>query len=185
MKQNPTSMVARWFIAMQELDFTVHFVKGSDNELADALSRWCLRNLKVCSFSCNRWSSLFSSIDSVNPDKCYLFWWTMNACCSNSNSISSRLKFSAAALEKYLSKHFSRSEKWTFRDYLAIEAVTFKWLLRWLWNSGNIQTMSEETFRDWNEDWQNNRWQTGRVYSSTYLIFALQNHGDNLWSYSR
>ena len=34
-------MVARWFIAMQELDFTVHFVKGSDNELADALSRLC------------------------------------------------------------------------------------------------------------------------------------------------
>ena len=41
MKQNPTSMVARWFIAMQELNFTVHFVKGSDNELADALSRLC------------------------------------------------------------------------------------------------------------------------------------------------
>ena len=38
MKQKPTSMVARWFIAMQELDFTVHFVKGSDN---DALSRLC------------------------------------------------------------------------------------------------------------------------------------------------
>ena len=38
MKQNPTSMVT---IAMQELDFTVHFVKGSDNELADALSRLC------------------------------------------------------------------------------------------------------------------------------------------------
>ena len=34
-------MVARWIIAMQELDFTVHFVKGSDNELADALSRLC------------------------------------------------------------------------------------------------------------------------------------------------
>ena len=40
-KQNPTSMVAQWFIAMQQLDFTVHFVKGSDNELADALSRLC------------------------------------------------------------------------------------------------------------------------------------------------
>ena len=40
-KQIPTSMVARWSIAMQELDFTVHFVKGSDNELADALSRLC------------------------------------------------------------------------------------------------------------------------------------------------
>ena len=26
---------------MQELGFTVHFVKGSDNELADALSRLC------------------------------------------------------------------------------------------------------------------------------------------------
>ena len=41
MKQNPTSMVAQCFIAMQELVFTVHFVKGSDNELADALSRLC------------------------------------------------------------------------------------------------------------------------------------------------
>ena len=41
MKQNPTSMVARWLIAMQELDFTVHFVKRTDNELADALSRLC------------------------------------------------------------------------------------------------------------------------------------------------
>ena len=26
---------------MQELDFTVHFVKGSDNELADSISRLC------------------------------------------------------------------------------------------------------------------------------------------------
>ena len=41
MKQNPTSKVAQWFIAMQELDFTAHSVKGSDNELADALSRLC------------------------------------------------------------------------------------------------------------------------------------------------
>ena len=41
MKQNPTSMVARWFIAMQELDFSVVFVKGTANVLADALSRLC------------------------------------------------------------------------------------------------------------------------------------------------
>ena len=41
MKQNPTSMVARWFIAMQEPNCTVHFVKRIDNELADALSRLC------------------------------------------------------------------------------------------------------------------------------------------------
>ena len=41
MKQNPTLMVARWFIAMQELHFTVVFVPGTSNVLADALSRLC------------------------------------------------------------------------------------------------------------------------------------------------
>ena len=41
MKQNPTSMVERWFIAMQELHFTVVFVPGTSNALADALSRLC------------------------------------------------------------------------------------------------------------------------------------------------
>ena len=41
MKQTPTSMVSRWFIAMQELDFTVRFVKGTENTLADGLSRLC------------------------------------------------------------------------------------------------------------------------------------------------
>ena len=41
MKQTPTSMVSRWFIAMQELDFDVVYVKGSQNELADGLSRLC------------------------------------------------------------------------------------------------------------------------------------------------
>ena len=41
MKQNPTSMAARWFIAMQELQFTVVSVPGTSNALADALSRLC------------------------------------------------------------------------------------------------------------------------------------------------
>ena len=41
MKQNPTSMVARWLIAMQEFHFTVVFVPGTSNALADALSRLC------------------------------------------------------------------------------------------------------------------------------------------------
>ena len=41
MKQNPTSMVARWFIAMQELHFTVVFVPGTSNAFADALSQLC------------------------------------------------------------------------------------------------------------------------------------------------
>ena len=42
LKKNPTSMVARWFIAMQELHFTVEFVPGTSNVLADALSRLIL-----------------------------------------------------------------------------------------------------------------------------------------------
>ena len=41
MKQNPTSMVARWFIALQDLHFTVVFVPGTSNALADARSRLC------------------------------------------------------------------------------------------------------------------------------------------------
>ena len=31
MKQSPSSMVSRWFIALQELDFEVKFVPGKDN----------------------------------------------------------------------------------------------------------------------------------------------------------
>ena len=38
MKQNPTSMVARWFIAIQELHFTVVFVPGTSNALADGVA---------------------------------------------------------------------------------------------------------------------------------------------------
>jgi hypothetical protein len=41
MKQTPTSMVSRWFIALQELNFKVIFVKGTQNQLADGLSRLC------------------------------------------------------------------------------------------------------------------------------------------------
>jgi hypothetical protein len=34
-------MVARWYIALQEFDYTLHFVKGSQNTIADAMSRLC------------------------------------------------------------------------------------------------------------------------------------------------
>ena len=44
MKQTPTSMVSRWFIALQELNFKVIFVKGTQNQLADGLSRLCPNN---------------------------------------------------------------------------------------------------------------------------------------------
>ena len=34
-------MVTRWSTAMQELDFKIHFVPGSENKWADTLSRFC------------------------------------------------------------------------------------------------------------------------------------------------
>ena len=47
MKQNPTSIVARWFIAKQKLHFTVVFVPGTSNVLADALSRLCPKLIEI------------------------------------------------------------------------------------------------------------------------------------------
>ena len=41
MKTSPSSMVGRWFMALQELDFTIQYVKGKDNVVADAMSRLC------------------------------------------------------------------------------------------------------------------------------------------------
>ena len=41
MDNNPNSMVTRWSIATQELDFKIHFVPGSQNKWADTLSRLC------------------------------------------------------------------------------------------------------------------------------------------------
>jgi RNase H-like domain found in reverse transcriptase/Integrase core domain/Chromo (CHRromatin Organisation MOdifier) domain/Integrase zinc binding domain len=41
MRSAPTSMVGRWFMALQELDFSIEYVKGKDNIVADAMSRLC------------------------------------------------------------------------------------------------------------------------------------------------
>ena len=41
MQKNTNSMVIRWDIAIQELDFTIRFIKGKDNEIADSMSRLC------------------------------------------------------------------------------------------------------------------------------------------------
>jgi hypothetical protein len=41
MTGNSSSMVARWYIALQEFDYTIHFEEGSQNTIADALSRLC------------------------------------------------------------------------------------------------------------------------------------------------
>jgi hypothetical protein len=41
MTKNSSSMVTRWYVALQEFDYTLHFVKGSQNTIADAMSRLC------------------------------------------------------------------------------------------------------------------------------------------------
>jgi hypothetical protein len=41
MTKNSSSMVTRWYVALQEFDYTLHFVKGSQNTIADAMSLLC------------------------------------------------------------------------------------------------------------------------------------------------
>ena len=42
MKSSPNSMVGRWSMALQELDYTIAYVRGSENIVADAMSRLCV-----------------------------------------------------------------------------------------------------------------------------------------------
>jgi hypothetical protein len=37
-------MVVRWHLALQELDFTLEYVKGVENTIANAMSRLCMNN---------------------------------------------------------------------------------------------------------------------------------------------
>ena len=41
MKSSPNSMVGRWSMALQELDYTIAYVRGSENTVAHAMSRLC------------------------------------------------------------------------------------------------------------------------------------------------
>ena len=41
MKSTPSSIVGRWSMALQELDYTIAYVRGSENTVADAISRLC------------------------------------------------------------------------------------------------------------------------------------------------
>ena len=61
MTRNPSSMVTRWYIALQELDYTIEYVKGSQNTIADALSRLC-PNLAELALP-----SLVLPVDEQNP----------------------------------------------------------------------------------------------------------------------
>jgi hypothetical protein len=50
LKEDSNSMVVRWNVALQEFDYSVEFVKGVDNDIADALSRLCINRLDPDSF---------------------------------------------------------------------------------------------------------------------------------------
>jgi hypothetical protein len=39
-------MVVRWHLALQELDFTLEYVKGVEKSIADAMSRLCIHNTR-------------------------------------------------------------------------------------------------------------------------------------------
>ena len=39
-------MVGRWRMALQELDYTIGYVQGKNNTIADAMSRLCLNNME-------------------------------------------------------------------------------------------------------------------------------------------
>ena len=41
LQSDPSNMVSRWQMALQELDYTVEYVSGSNNYIADAMSRLC------------------------------------------------------------------------------------------------------------------------------------------------
>lgn len=41
LNQDPSAMVNRWAMALQELDYTTEYVKGQNNQIADALSHFC------------------------------------------------------------------------------------------------------------------------------------------------
>jgi RNase H-like domain found in reverse transcriptase len=43
-KQGSNPMVVRWHLALQELDFTLEYVKGVENTIADAMSHLCINN---------------------------------------------------------------------------------------------------------------------------------------------
>ena len=47
LRKNTNSMVIRWDIALQELDYTVGFLSGSKNVIADSMSRLCLNFIEV------------------------------------------------------------------------------------------------------------------------------------------
>ena len=44
-KEASNSMIVRWYMALSEFSFTLEFIPGVDNNIADAMSRLCRNNM--------------------------------------------------------------------------------------------------------------------------------------------
>ena len=44
-KEASNPMIVRWYMALSEFRFTLEFIPGVDNNIADAMSRLCRNNL--------------------------------------------------------------------------------------------------------------------------------------------
>ena len=62
-------MVARWFVAMQDLHFTVVFVPGTSNVLADALSRLCPNLTQMLNQQLTVCFRIFGSPNMIRSDR--------------------------------------------------------------------------------------------------------------------
>ena len=58
------AMVIRWYIALQELDYSLEFVPGSQNATADAMSRLCLNRLTTTTTP-----STAITVSAIIPDR--------------------------------------------------------------------------------------------------------------------
>ena len=44
-RENSNPMIVRWYMALMEFDFKIEFIAGSDNDIADSMSRLCRNNM--------------------------------------------------------------------------------------------------------------------------------------------
>ena len=44
-KEASNPMIVRWYMALSEFSYTLEFIRGVDNNIADAMSRLCRNNM--------------------------------------------------------------------------------------------------------------------------------------------
>ena len=45
LEKDKNEMVGRWRMALQELEYTIGYIPGKQNEIADAMSRLCINRM--------------------------------------------------------------------------------------------------------------------------------------------